>query len=55
LKIDELVKSPYCSLNDHLSQNAQSRSQMTFYETVKIAGGKIKTDEKIVWEILNVD
>ena len=31
-----LVKSPYCSLNDHLSQNAQSRSQMTFCETVKL-------------------
>jgi len=33
---DELVKNPYCSLNDHLSQNGQSRSQMTFYETVKL-------------------
>jgi len=35
-KLDELVKSPFCFLNDHLSQNAQSRSQMTFYETVKL-------------------
>jgi len=43
------------TIQNPLSQNAQSRSQMAFYETVKIAGGKIKTDEKIVWKFLNVD